>query len=156
MQFANSAAGQKVVEASGFVALTIRQKQSAAPAGMPSAYEALVGKALRLSVNFRFRTGSLELDNRGLADLDRVTEFLSSSSVQADRLMLVGCADSRGDDATNLKLSEGRARTIAAALSQRGVKAGTVRGFGEAIPVADNNTPNGQEKNRRVEVWIAR
>lgn len=136
--------------------LTIRQEKSEAPAGAPSGYEALVGKALRLSVNFRFRTGSSDLDNRGLADLDRVTEFLASSSVQADRLMLLGFADSRGDDAMNLKLSEGRASTVAAALAQRGVKAGTVRGFGEAIPVADNNTPEGQDKNRRVEVWVAR
>lgn len=156
LQFANSAPGQKVVEGAGFVPLTIRQEQSAAPTGAPSAYEVLVGKALRLSVNFRFRTGSSDLDNRGLADLDRVTEFLASSSVQADRLMLLGFADSRGDDAMNLKLSDGRARTVATALAQRGVKAGTVRGFGEAIPVADNATPEGQDKNRRVEVWISR
>lgn len=156
LQFANSATGQTIVEGAGFVPLTIRQEKSAAPAGAPSAYDALVGKALRLSVNFRFRTGSSDLDNRGLADLDRVTEFLASSSVQADRLMLLGFADSRGDDAMNLKLSDGRARTVSAALAQRGVKAGTVRGFGEAIPVADNNTPEGQDKNRRVEVWIAR
>lgn len=156
LQFAASAAGQKIVETNGFVPLTIRQEKSAAPSGAPSAYDGLVAKALRLSVNFRFRTGSSDLDNRGLADLDRVTEFLASSSVQPDRLMLLGFADSRGDAAMNQKLSEGRARTVADALAQRGVKAGTVRGFGVAIPVADNNTPEGQEKNRRVEVWVAR
>ena len=156
VQFANSPEGQKLVEAAGFVPLTIRQEQSAVPSGAPSGYDALVGKALRLSVNFRFRTGSADLDNRGLADLDRVTEFLASSSVQADRLMLLGFADSRGGEAMNLKLSEGRAKTVAAALAQRGVKAGVVRGFGTAIPVADNSTPEGQEKNRRVEAWVAR
>ena len=156
LQFANSAEGQKVVSATGFVPLTIHQETSAVPTGAPSAYDALIAKALRLSVNFRFRTGSSDLDNRGLADLDRVTEFLASSSVQPDRLMLLGFADSRGGEATNLKLSEGRAKTVAAALAQRGIKAGAVRGFGTAIPVADNATPEGQEKNRRVEVWVAR
>lgn len=156
IRFANSAAGQKVVESSGFVPLTIRQEKSEAPTGAPGEYQALVGKALRLSVNFRFRTNSSDLDNRGLADLDRVTEFLASSSVQPDRLMLLGFADSRGEDAANQRLSEGRARTVANALAQRGVQAGTIRGFGEALPVADNSTDEGQEKNRRVEVWVAR
>ena len=156
LQFANSPAGQKIVEGAGFVPLTIRQEKSAAPVGAPSDYEALVDKALRLSVNFRFRTGSSDLDNRGLADLDRVTEFLASSSVQSDRLMLLGFADSRGGEPMNLKLSEGRAATVATALAQRGIKAGVVRGFGTAIPVADNATPEGQDKNRRVEVWVAR
>ncbi|WP_174297087.1 substrate-binding domain-containing protein [Sphingomonas bacterium] len=156
LQFANSPEGQKLVEAAGFVPLTIRQEKSAAPSGAPSGYDTLVAKALRLSVNFRFRTGSADLDNRALADLDRVTEFLASSSVQPDRLMLLGFADSRGGEAMNQKLSEGRAQTVAAALAQRGVKAGVVRGFGTAIPIADNNTPEGQEKNRRVEVWVAR
>jgi outer membrane protein OmpA-like peptidoglycan-associated protein len=29
-----------------------------------------------------------------------------------------------------------------------------VTGFGQELPVADNSTPEGQEKNRRVEVWL--
>lgn len=156
IEFANSAKGQAIVEATGFVPLTIRQAESTAPTGAPADYSALVRGALRLSVNFRFRTGSSDLDNRGLKDLDRVTEFLASSSVQPDRLMLLGFADSRGSDTTNQTLSEGRAATVAAALRQRGVAPGTVRGFGEAIPVADNSTAEGQEKNRRVEVWVRR
>jgi phosphate transport system substrate-binding protein len=154
IQFATSEKGQAVVAEVGFVPLTIEQKTFVAPSGAPKDYEKLVQNALRLSVNFRFRTGSADLDNRGLADLDRVTEFLASSSVQPERLMLLGFADSRGSDAMNLKLSEGRARTVANALVRRGVQPGTVRGFGEAIPVADNSTPEGQEKNRRVEVWV--
>ena len=136
--------------------LTIRQERSAAPTGAPFAYNGFVANALRLSVNFRFRTGSSELDNRGLKDLDRVTEFLASSSVNPDRLMLFGFADSRGAATLNQTLSENRAKTVAAALAQRGVEPKTVRGFGSAIPVADNATADGQDKNRRVEVWVAR
>jgi phosphate transport system substrate-binding protein len=154
VKFATSEKGQAVVGEVGFVPLTIREEKFVAPTGAPAEYEKLVRGALRLSVNFRFRTGSADLDNRGLADLDRVTEFLASSSVQPERLMLLGFADSRGSDAMNLKLSEDRARTVANALVRRGVQPGTVRGFGEAIPVADNSTPEGQEKNRRVEVWV--
>ncbi|UAJ08882.1 substrate-binding domain-containing protein [Glacieibacterium megasporae] len=156
IEFANSAKGQAVVEAAGFVPLTIHQEKTVVVATAPSDYSSLVANALRLSVDFRFRTGSSDLDNRGLKDLDRVTEFLSSSSVQADRLMLFGFADSRGADALNQKLSEGRAAAVSDALSQRGVKPGVIRGFGKALPVADNSTPDGQDKNRRVEVWVKR
>jgi phosphate transport system substrate-binding protein len=154
VQFATSEKGQAVVAEVGFVPLTIKQETFAAPSGAPKDYEKLVQNALRLSVNFRFRTGSAQLDNRGLADLGRVTEFLASSSVQPARLMLFGFADSRGSAAMNLKLSEERARTVATALGQRGVQPGVMRGFGVALPVADNSTPEGQEKNRRVEVWV--
>ena len=156
IEFANSAKGQAAVEAAGFVPLTIRQEKAVTVAGAPSDYSALVANALRLSVCFRFRIGSSDLDNRGLKDLDRVTEFLSSSSVQPDRLMLFGFADSRGADALNQKLSEGRAATVSEALAQRGVKPCVVRGFGKAVPVADNSTTEGQDKNRRVEVWVKR
>lgn len=156
IEFANSAKGQAVVEQTGLVPLTIRQERSAVPTGAPSAYNGLVANALRLSVNFRFRTGSSEFDNRSLKDLDRVTEFLASSSVNPDRLMLFGFADSRGAATLNQTLSENRAKTVAAALAQRGVEPKTVRGFGSAIPVADNATAEGQDKNRRVEVWVAR
>ena len=156
IEFVNSAKGQAVVEQTGLVPLTIHQERSTVPTGAPSAYNSLVANALRLSVNFRFRTGSSELDNRGLKDLDRVTEFLASSSVNPDRLMLFGFADSRGAAALNQTLSEDRAKTVAAALAQRGVQPKIVRGFGSAIPVADNATADGQDKNRRVEVWVAR
>ena len=156
IEFANSTKGQAAVEAAGFVPLTIRQEKTTVVATAPTDYSALVSNALRLSVDFRFRTGSSDPDNRGLKDLDRVTEFLSSSSVQTDRLMLFGFADSRGADALNQKLSEGRAAAVSGALAQRGVKAGVVRGFGKALPVADNSTPEGQDKNRRVEVWVKR
>ena len=154
--FATSSKGQAVVEQAGFVPLTIREEHSAAPTGAPAAYSSLVTNALRLSVDFRFRTASSELDNRGLKDLDRVTEFLASSTVHPDRLMLLGFADSRGSNDRNQVLSEARARAVATALSERGVTPGTIRGFGSALPVADNATPDGQEKNRRVEVWVKR
>ena len=156
IEFVNSAKGQAVVEQTGLVPLTIRQERSTVPTGAPSAYNGLVANALRLSVNFRFRTGSSELDNRGLKDLDRVTEFLASSSVNPDRLMLFGFADSRGAAALNQTLSENRAKTVASALELRGVQPKTVRGFGSAIPVADNSTADGQNRNRRVEVWVRR
>jgi phosphate transport system substrate-binding protein len=154
LEFANSPKGQAIVDEVGFVPLTIVQQKTVAPTSAPPEYEALTTGALRLSVNFRFNSGSSNLDNRALADLDRITAFLASSGVSPDRLVLVGFADSRGSGPVNQRLSEQRAQTVATMLAQRGISPGTIRGFGAALPVADNSTPDGREKNRRVEAWI--
>ena len=67
---------------------------------------------------------------------------------------IAGYTSSPGSDAHNLKLSDRRAAAVAKALQARGVPAAsmTTRGFGEANPVADNSTKEGQAKNRRVEI----
>jgi len=39
-------------------------------------------------------------------------------------------------------------------LVQRGIKPAAVRGFGSEYPVASNDTSDGREMNRRVEIWI--
>jgi len=49
-----------------------------------------------------------------------------------------------------------RARLIANQLIQRGIKPAVVRGFGSELPVASNDTDEGREKNRRVEIWMRR
>ena len=46
------------------------------------------------------------------------------------------------------------AKVIEDQLVQRGVKPAAVKGFGSALPVASNDTDDGREKNRRVEIWI--
>ena len=70
--------------------------------------------------------------------------------------MLFGFDDSRGGEAQNQKLSVDRAGFVRDALATRGLKPGVVEGFGAALPVADNATADGQQKNRRVEVWVRR
>lgn len=61
-----------------------------------------------------------------------------------------------GKPATNLGLSEARAEAVAAVLKAGGVegKRMTTRGEGEANPVAENSTPAGKAKNRRVEIYL--
>ena len=58
---------------------------------------------------------------------------------------------------SNLELSQRRADTVMQYLISQGVKPGllSARGFGEADPVASNNTPAGQAQNRRVELTLA-
>ena len=55
-----------------------------------------------------------------------------------------------------MALSLNRAKVVEAQFAQRGVKPGVVRGFGPELPVAANDTEEGRDKNRRVEIWLKR
>ena len=156
ISFVTSKNGQSVVEQAGFVPLEIITQRSAPPSGTTSAYQSAIGGAERLSVNFRFNTGSNQLDNRALSDLDRVTEFLIRTSTNPAKLILIGFADNVGNAASNVILSKQRANAVAAALKTRGINPGRITGFGAENPVASNATPEGRERNRRVEVWVTR
>jgi phosphate transport system substrate-binding protein len=156
ISFVTSKNGQSIVEKEKFVPLEIVTQRSDLPAGSSSAYQAVIAGAERLSVNFRFNTGSNQLDNRALADLDRVTEFLIRTSTNPSKLVLIGFADNVGDPDSNVVLSKERANAVASALKTRGIKPGRITGFGAENPVASNVTPEGREWNRRVEVWVTR
>lgn len=69
---------------------------------------------------------------------------------------VVGHADSIGSDSYNLSLSQRRANTAANYLSGNGVASQRlyVTGMGESQPIADNSTPDGRAKNRRVEIKL--
>lgn len=68
------------------------------------------------------------------------------------KVEVAGHTDSDGADSYNESLSERRARTVHDYLASHGVDASrmTVRGYGEAQPIADNNTATGKAQNRRV------
>lgn len=68
-----------------------------------------------------------------------------------------GHTDSTGSDEYNLALSERRANSVAQYLTSQQVLSQRliVQGFGEAQPIADNNTMAGREANRRVEIQIS-
>lgn len=71
-------------------------------------------------------------------------------------LAVEGFTDSRGEDTYNQTLSEQRAQAVANYLTTYGVSRNrlSVSGHGERFPVASNDTPEGQEQNRRVELTI--
>ena len=67
-----------------------------------------------------------------------------------------GFTDSTGSDQYNQELSERRAASVGSYLTSQGIASGRVwtRGFGERNPVANNDTPEGRERNRRVELKL--
>jgi len=72
-------------------------------------------------------------------------------------LQVEGHTDSVGGDEYNQELSELRAATVRDFLIQQGVPAASVtaRGFGKTQPVASNDTPEGRQRNRRVELVVS-
>jgi OmpA-OmpF porin, OOP family len=70
------------------------------------------------------------------------------------KLEVQGHTDNVGTDVYNQGLSVARAAAVVAWLTQHGVAAGrlSAKGYGKALPVADNRTDEGRTKNRRVEI----
>jgi outer membrane protein OmpA-like peptidoglycan-associated protein len=101
-----------------------------------------------------FDVGSAALQPAFRATLDQIAQSMNQ---YPDSLIDVyGHTDSTGSEQFNQTLSESRARTVANYLSMQGVSGARVRsqGFGETMPVADNNTEEGRRRNRRVEIKI--
>lgn len=148
--FALSNAGQAVVDRMGFVDLSVKAEPYTLCSTCPAAYQQTTAGGRRLSVDFRFRNGSSELDSRALRDADRVAEFGRTGQ----RLQLIGFADNSGDPSVNQKLSLERAEKVRAELGRRGLTALQTQGLGSLMPTASNATEEGRQKNRRVEVWV--
>jgi len=71
-------------------------------------------------------------------------------------LEIEGHTDSVGSDEFNQQLSERRADSVSDFLAEQGVPVSTItaRGFGKLQPVATNDTPEGRQRNRRVEIVV--
>lgn len=165
LRFVLSRAGQDVVAQNGFVGQTATPvsvagerttRTSSVDTEAEKRYHTMTGNAARLPLDFRFRTGSSNLDNKALDDLERVSAFVGSSQYSGESLVLIGFADSVGNPQANLELSRQRANTVSQELRARGIKASEVLAMGSDLPVASNATAEGRDKNRRVEVWLRR
>jgi len=156
LQFVLGPEGQEVVRKAGYVELSVATSPRDPPAGAPAGYVRFTRGATRLSSTFRFEVGSADFDARALQDLERVTAFLVENRLNGEAVRVLGFADSQGRADVNVELSRSRADQVVAALAQRGVVGVSVDGLGAALPVASNATAEGRQRNRRVEVWVAR
>lgn len=104
--------------------------------------------------NVFFATNSFTLEPESKLELDKLASLLKANG--SHRVEIGGHTDNVGKDEDNQKLSENRARTVVEYLVSQGVESGrlTWKGYGEAQPVADNNTPEGRARNRRTEFKI--
>lgn len=101
-----------------------------------------------------FTSGSAELESKSFPLLDAIADTIH----QCDGLevLVEGHTDDRGSDEFNLELSDRRAAAVVTYLAVRGIPPERLRvkGYGEARPIADNNTRKGRWKNRRIEFTV--
>jgi outer membrane protein OmpA-like peptidoglycan-associated protein len=102
-----------------------------------------------------FETGKAVLQSSGFAVLDSIIS--STTGKQIDSLILKGHTDNTGSFAANEVLSQNRAKSVADYVAPRISKMPVpvfIYGMADRAPLADNNTPAGRRKNRRVEVLV--
>jgi outer membrane protein OmpA-like peptidoglycan-associated protein len=118
----------------------------------PSASSA--GKtSIALNVFFEFNSDKILQGYYG--DLDKLGKVLTAPQYSAYRVQVEGHTDNIGSDSYNRRLSENRAKSVKQYLVQHfSIPSDrlVVRGLGESKPIASNDTPEGRDKNRRVEI----
>ncbi|MDM8008313.1 MAG: OmpA family protein [Phycisphaerae bacterium] len=125
---------------------------------------------LYFSSDATFDSGSAVVKPEAKAALGKLAQILNEDEVKDRTLTLIGHTDTDrvvkpatiamlkelGKSVDNMGLSRARAEAVAAVLEVNNVDASriTTIGKGEAEPVADNRTPEGKARNRRVEIYV--
>jgi len=102
-----------------------------------------------------FESGKAALTPSGMAILDQMSEALKK--LNGIKVEVIGHTDNAGSRAGNLSLSQARAEAVKTYVAARGIQADSiaVSGEGPDRPVADNRTPDGRARNRRIEFKVA-
>jgi outer membrane protein OmpA-like peptidoglycan-associated protein len=102
--------------------------------------------------NVLFDTANSSLKPGAFLILDHLASFMKSSP--GTKIIVEGHTDSRGAEEYNQQLSRSRAQSVAEGLGSRGIGAERIEavGRGERFPVASNDTAEGRQDNRRVEI----
>jgi outer membrane protein OmpA-like peptidoglycan-associated protein len=111
--------------------------------------------AIVVTEMIQFDSGKAIIKPRSHAVLDGIAAIMVKQS-DIKKVEVGAHTDSQGNDDANLVLSEKRAVAVKDHLVSKGVEASRIdaKGYGETVPVGDNATAEGREKNRRVELVI--
>ena len=112
-----------------------------------------VAKRLQFAARgINFETGNATIKPASYPMLDEVVSIINE--YKDYDLKMGGHTDNVGNDASNLKLSQSRVDAVKTYLVNKGVADNRIAatGYGETVPIADNNTAKGKEQNRRVEL----
>jgi len=112
-----------------------------------------VGKKVILN-NIFFETGKAVLTKDSFEELDKLVGIMNDNPTM--KIEISGHTDNTGSAVINARLSTERARAVVEYLVSKGIDRSrmTYMGYGPDYPIADNSTPEGRAKNRRVEFKI--
>ena len=107
------------------------------------------GKIITTGIKFDVNKAVIKPESMGV--INEIFKIMQDNN--GIKFSVEGHTDSDGDDASNQKLSEARAKAVMDKLIEMGIDKSRLKsaGFGESKPFADNNTPEGKANNRRVE-----
>lgn len=176
LAYAQSPAAQEVIRQAGFVDQspeTIRLglqgdrlANAIATGGAEVGLEALQGMIetlrpmSRLSLSFRFEPGSSRPDAQSRSNILQLAQALESGTLDVRKLSFVGFSDGVGGAEANTRIALRRAQTVrnlVMAAVETSIPESveiSAEGFGEAMPMACDDTEWGRKVNRRVEVWV--
>jgi len=104
--------------------------------------------------NLEFESGRATIKVSSYVSMDELAKvMIDNPEIQ---LLVEGHTDNIGNDSSNQILSENRAEAVKTLLIAKGIAGNRVKtfGFGESKPVASNDTAEGRQANRRVEMTI--
>lgn len=114
----------------------------------------------RLTTTFRFEAGSIRLDAQSRSNVAQLAQEIEAGQYDGRRLMFVGFSDGEGLASANLGIAMRRAEAVRTAVQTTAETASfdrlklDVDAFGEAMPMACDDSAWGRQVNRRVEVWV--
>jgi outer membrane protein OmpA-like peptidoglycan-associated protein len=102
-----------------------------------------------------FSTGKAQLASGGTRNVRKLADFLMQYPKR--KALIEGYTDSTGSESFNQALSERRANAVKKVLIDAGISGNRLatRGYGEALPVASNDSAGGRQMNRRVEIILS-
>lgn len=113
------------------------------------------GMVLTFQSDVLFDINSSFLTDKAKSTLANMVAYIKRNYPDS-KLQIDGHTDATGTPEYNMELSERRAKRVKDYLVERGLKVAEIstKGYGLTKPVAVNNTPEGRQKNRRVEIII--
>jgi len=110
---------------------------------------------IAISEKIEFQLGSFEILEKSFHVLDHVAQVMKDNP-QITRVEVQGHTDYFGSMKRNMYVSRERAKAVRHYLIEQGIDAKRLdaRGYGPTKPIADNETAEGREQNRRVEFVI--
>jgi outer membrane protein OmpA-like peptidoglycan-associated protein/YHS domain-containing protein len=148
--------------------VTVDKKGYAFNSGIVTAKDTFTGKPTHLDFNMQpissggnyvlndiyYKTNSSQLETISVAVVKEFAKYMQANP--GIKVRIAGYTDNVGSDQSNQVLSSNRASTVMQALIKEGIRADRLsyQGYGATNPVANNDTEEGRQKNRRTEFII--